>query len=101
MKPFAAVLCILLALALIVAAFGVSVGKVGDICLHDGLVQGHPDGEVAGELLEIKTVESADHLPIPPRCQTAFSTRCRLTCTMAIMTGCTCSISPVIPGTSA
>jgi hypothetical protein len=41
--------------------------RVSEICLHDGLVQGHPDGEISGELLEIKTVEISDHLPIPPR----------------------------------
>lgn len=31
--------------------------------LHGGLVQGHPDGEVCGDLLEIKTVEREDWLP--------------------------------------
>lgn len=41
--------------------------RASAISLYDGLVQGHPDGEIAGELLEIKTIESADHLPIPPR----------------------------------
>jgi hypothetical protein len=37
------------------------------IVLYDGLVQGHPDGEVEGDLLEIKTIECAKWLPEPPR----------------------------------
>lgn len=37
------------------------------IVLYDGLVQGHPDGEVDGDLLEIKTIESAKWLPEPSR----------------------------------
>ena len=41
--------------------------RVSEICLHGGLVQGHPDGEINGELLEIKTVEVSNFLPIPPR----------------------------------
>lgn len=43
---------------------------VTGISLHDGLVQGHPDGEVGGDLLEIKTISLAAWLPEPPRLPT-------------------------------
>jgi hypothetical protein len=33
------------------------------IYLFDGLVQGHPDGEVGGDLLEIKTVPMESYIP--------------------------------------
>ncbi len=40
---------------------------VSPISLYDGLVQGHPDGEVGGDLLEIKTIERVVWLPeLPP-----------------------------------
>lgn len=41
--------------------------KAPAIELHLGMVLGHPDGEVNGDLLEIKTVPSADRIPVPPR----------------------------------
>lgn len=34
-----------------------------EIKLFDGLVQGHTDGEIAGDLLEIKTVPKDEHIP--------------------------------------
>lgn len=34
-----------------------------EISLHGGLVQGHPDGLVSGDLLEIKTAAMEDHFP--------------------------------------
>lgn len=36
-----------------------------NIELYDGLVQGHPDGEAAGDLLEIKTIERDEWIPEP------------------------------------
>ena len=38
-----------------------------EIYLHDGLVQGHTDGFIAGDLLEIKTVEREEWLPVDRR----------------------------------
>ncbi len=35
-----------------------------EISLYDGLVQGHTDGEFDGDLLEIKTVPLAEHIPV-------------------------------------
>ncbi len=34
-----------------------------EISLYDGLVRGHPDGIIDGDLLEIKTVAEEDHFP--------------------------------------
>lgn len=35
-----------------------------EICLHDGLVRGHPDGRLAdGDLVEIKTIGTVEHIP--------------------------------------
>jgi len=37
------------------------------VLLYGGLVQGHPDGTVGGDLLMVRTVRLSVHLPQPPR----------------------------------
>lgn len=41
--------------------------KCPEITLHDGLVRGHPDGMVGGDLLEIKSIEREQWFPEPRR----------------------------------
>jgi hypothetical protein len=44
---------------------GLLVEAASEIVLYDGLVRGHADGDIDGDLLEVKTVEREEYLPDP------------------------------------